>query len=91
MGQALSYSQSVLATDSQFVGRVASILKDEGFSPVGESAGVMALKYSGDVASKPDIAEAYHAALLAERADAAAARAASAPCRSRAPWRSFPG
>jgi hypothetical protein len=73
MGQALSHSQSVLASDSQFVGRITSILKDEGFSKAGEAAWTLAITISADVAAMPNVAEAYHAALLAGRESPAAA------------------
>jgi len=73
MGQALSYCQYVLGSDTQFVGRIAAILKDQGHSKSGESAWTMALKYSGDVASQPNLAEAYQSALIASRPDPAAA------------------
>lgn len=66
MANEISYSQHLLATDAQFVGRIASILKDEGFSPVGEDAVATSWKYSADVAAQPGLAESYHAALIAE-------------------------
>lgn len=66
MPNAQSYSQSLLAGDAQFVGRIASILKDEGYSPAGEPGIDMAWKYAEDVAAQPGLAEAYHAALINE-------------------------
>lgn len=65
MAQELSYSQNQLATDAKFAGRVSSILKDEGYVPVGESATQTAWTYIEDIAAEPGLAEAYHSALIA--------------------------
>jgi hypothetical protein len=62
----MSYSQHLLATDAQFAGRVASIMKDEGYSPLGESGMDLAWRYAEDIAAQPGLAESYHAALIAE-------------------------
>lgn len=66
MAYELSFSQHVLANDGQFVGRVASIMKDQGYAPVGESGSTLAWKYAEDIAAEPGLAEAYHAALIAD-------------------------
>jgi hypothetical protein len=70
MAQAQSYSQYRLALDADFVGRVATIMKDEGYAPAGVDSLALAQKYAGDVAAQPGLAEAYHAALLNNRDDA---------------------
>lgn len=64
MAQSLSYSQHLLSNDVQVVGRVSSILKDEGYVPVGQDATSPAWKYMADVAAQPGLAESYHTALL---------------------------
>jgi hypothetical protein len=64
MSHTITYSQHLLASDAQFAGRVASVLKDEGFSPVGEPGMDMAWQFLEDIASEPGLAESYHAALL---------------------------
>jgi len=66
MAQAITYSQFVLTTDSGFRGRIASVLKDEGTSPVGDDPLLEASRIVADVAAQPGIAEAYHAALIAD-------------------------
>jgi hypothetical protein len=66
MSYEISYSQHLLASDAMFAGRIASILKDEAHSPVGESGMDMAWKYIEDVAAQPGLAESYNAALLSE-------------------------
>jgi hypothetical protein len=66
MANEVSYSQHLLSNDAQFIGRTASILKDEGYSPVGEPADLMARKYAEDIAAQPGLAESYHAALIAD-------------------------
>lgn len=73
MSQTMSYSQHLLASDAQVAGRVASILKDEGHSPAGESGMEMAWRYLEDVAAQPGLAESYHAALLNHVPDPGAA------------------
>lgn len=73
MSHTITYSQHLLAADAQFAGRVASILKDEGYSPLGESAMDQAWQYAEDVAAQPGLAESYHAALLNEKEDPGAA------------------
>lgn len=73
MSQTLSHSQALLARDHAFTGRVASILKDENFSPVGQDPWNQAILYTADVAAQPGIADAYHAAVIAGRDDAATA------------------
>lgn len=73
MTQSLSHSQSQLARDHDFTGRIASILKDEGISPVGVDPLSQAWTLAADVAAQPGIADAYHASILAERSDGATA------------------
>lgn len=65
MAQSLTYSQHLLAHDGQAAGRVSSILRDEGYIPVGEDAEPVAWKYMQDIAAQPGLAEAYHSALIA--------------------------
>jgi len=64
MAQSLSYSQYILAHDAQVIGRVSSILKDEGISPVGSEPDVTSRRYISDIVAQPGLAESYHAALL---------------------------
>ena len=66
MAQEISYSQFLLASDPAFVGRIGAILKDEGYVLAGEDASPVAWRYVQDVASQPGIADAYHAALIAD-------------------------
>lgn len=66
MSQSMSYSQHLLASDAQFAGRIASIMKDEGFSPFGTSAMNLAWQHAEDIAAQPGLAESYHTALLSE-------------------------
>ena len=73
MTQSLSHSQAILAKDIDFNGRITSVLKDEGFSPPGVDPVAQALTLVADVAAQPGIADAYHAAILAEREDGAIA------------------
>lgn len=73
MSQTITYSQYLLSQDSAFIGRIASVLKDEGYSPPGEAPVDEAAKISADVAAEPGVAESYHGALLAGRSDAGSA------------------
>lgn len=73
MTQSISHSQAVLARDPDFTGRIASILKDEGYSPKGTDPISQALTLAADVAAQPGISDAYHASILAERTDGAIA------------------
>ena len=73
MANSLSYSQHLLSQDGQVSGRVMSIMKDEGFSKVGEDPTPVVWKYMPDIAAEPMLAEAYHAALINERAEPGAA------------------
>lgn len=66
MTQEISYSQSMLSADPMFVGRIAAILKNEGHVPVGQDASPVAWQYVQDVAAQPGLAEAYHAAVIAD-------------------------
>ena len=75
MTQSPTYSEYLLTQDMGFVGRIAAILKDEGFSPPAENPLPAAAAISFDVAAQPGIADAYHAAVISEppRQDAATA------------------
>lgn len=73
MAQSLTYSQYLLARDGQVAGRVAVILRDEGYVPVGEDADPIAWRYMADIAAQPGLAEAYHGALIADREEPGAA------------------
>jgi len=66
MSHTITYSQHLLAGDAQFAGRISSVLKDEGYSSLGESAMDQAWQYAEDIAAQPGLAESYHAALLNE-------------------------
>jgi hypothetical protein len=73
MAQSQSYSQSQLAQSYDFAGRIASILKDEGHSPVGQDAYVQAVSIAADVAAQPGLSESVHSAVVAGRDDWATA------------------
>lgn len=73
MPNTITYSAHLATQDQDFIGRIASVLVSEGLVSPPTHPGSRAGEIVPWVVAQPGISDAYHAAILADRADAGTA------------------